>query len=499
MRWRKTSSSVERRTSDDSGWTPRAWTSGERGVAVVGVDEQPVGQHLEPLPDPGHRVDVLLLLVGVEAQLEHLAGRVLGDERAGAALGDDPPVVHDDEPVAQLLGLVHVVGRDDERDALALEPEQPVPQHVPRLRVEAGGRLVEQQHLGVVHEAARDGEPALHPAGQRLDPVVAPLGELGELEQLVGPRAHLVAGEPEEPPVDPEVLLDGEVLVEDVALRADARAGRGSPGRRMPGRARGCVSSPSVTGETQPTMRIVLDLPAPLGPRKPNASPRRTSTSMPSTAVKSRSAWSARGLAAGRRRSPDDPSRGRDSCTLSRGLSRPCRRSSGTSIASQRASQTSRGDMPGVEGLDRRRTAERGHVGGAGERVRVGRAELVLGEGPEPGVAHGRIVCRATDPRCATGILTAMRLITAAEVPASLARVHEPTAPPVRVGLVQHAWDADADRAARDPARRHPHGRRRGRPHRLPPRAHPVALPRRRAARTAAPTPPPSRSRTGRR
>ena len=39
-----------------------------------------------------------------------------------------------------------------------------------------------------------------------------------------------------------------------------------------------------------------------------------------------------------------------------------------------------------------------------------------------------------------------MRLITAAGVPTSLARVHEPTAPPVRVGLVQHAWDEDADR-----------------------------------------------------
>ncbi|MBM6398959.1 nitrilase-related carbon-nitrogen hydrolase [Phycicoccus sonneratiae] len=39
-----------------------------------------------------------------------------------------------------------------------------------------------------------------------------------------------------------------------------------------------------------------------------------------------------------------------------------------------------------------------------------------------------------------------MRLITADGVPTSLARVHEPTAPPVRVGLVQHAWDDDADR-----------------------------------------------------
>ena len=39
-----------------------------------------------------------------------------------------------------------------------------------------------------------------------------------------------------------------------------------------------------------------------------------------------------------------------------------------------------------------------------------------------------------------------MRLITADGVPASPARVHEPTEPPVRVGLVQHAWDQDRER-----------------------------------------------------
>ena len=46
-------------------------------------------------------------------------------------------------------------------------------------------------------------------------------------------------------------------------------------------------SSPPLTGETAAIIRIVEDLPAPLGPRKPNASPRRTSTSMPRTASKS--------------------------------------------------------------------------------------------------------------------------------------------------------------------------------------------------------------------
>src|SRR5581483_572123 len=42
---------------------------------------------------------------------------------------------------------------------------------------------------------------------------------------------------------------------------------------------------PPLTGETQPIMRIVELLPAPFGPRKPNASPRWTSKSIPSTAV----------------------------------------------------------------------------------------------------------------------------------------------------------------------------------------------------------------------
>src|ERR1700722_3696690 len=46
------------------------------------------------------------------------------------------------------------------------------------------------------------------------------------------------------------------------------------------------VRSPSVGGETQPSMRMVEDFPAPFGPRKPNASPRKISKSIPSTAVK---------------------------------------------------------------------------------------------------------------------------------------------------------------------------------------------------------------------
>ena len=66
-----------------------------------------------------------------------------------------------------------------------------------------------------------------------------------------------------------------ELDVEGVLLRHDAEPGPDPRRRRPPGRARAPAASPSVTGETQPIIRIVDDLPAPLGPRKPNASPRR--------------------------------------------------------------------------------------------------------------------------------------------------------------------------------------------------------------------------------
>src|SRR3989442_9639170 len=44
------------------------------------------------------------------------------------------------------------------------------------------------------------------------------------------------------------------------------------------------VTVPSVAGMNPVIMRMVVDLPAPLGPRKPSTSPRSTPKEMPSTA-----------------------------------------------------------------------------------------------------------------------------------------------------------------------------------------------------------------------
>src|SRR5688572_17968572 len=58
-------------------------------------------------------------------------------------------------------------------------------------------------------------------------------------------------------------------------------------GPSAPGSRPRILSVPALTGETQPIIRIVELLPAPFGPRKPNASPGCTSRSMPSTATRS--------------------------------------------------------------------------------------------------------------------------------------------------------------------------------------------------------------------
>src|SRR5262249_7337478 len=98
-----------------------------------------------------------------------------------------------DEPIAQLLGLVHVVGREDERRAATLQSKEAIPDEVARLRIETGRRLVEQQEIRIVDERARDCEAPPHPAGERLDLGFCALLELDELEQLVGAAVKLLA------------------------------------------------------------------------------------------------------------------------------------------------------------------------------------------------------------------------------------------------------------------------------------------------------------------
>ena len=64
---------------------------------------------------------------------------------AGVPEREQVPVVDDGEPVAELVGLLHVVRGEEDGLALAVQLAEDLPQREAALRVEAGGGLVEEE------------------------------------------------------------------------------------------------------------------------------------------------------------------------------------------------------------------------------------------------------------------------------------------------------------------------------------------------------------------
>src|SRR6266513_1331948 len=74
----------------------------------------------------------------------------------------------------------------EERHALTLsERVQVIPDVLPRLGVEPERRLVQEQDLRMMEDAARDLEAPLHAAGERLHQGVRAVRELDDGEELV--------------------------------------------------------------------------------------------------------------------------------------------------------------------------------------------------------------------------------------------------------------------------------------------------------------------------
>ena len=125
-----------------------------------------------------------------------------------------------------------------------VDPPQLLPDRQPARRVEAGGRLVEEEDLGLVHERRREVEPALHAAGVALDHPVGGVLELDQLEQLAAAALGRRAVEAEQPPVQDEQLAAGLARVEAGLLQRDADPPAHAVGvarrrrRRRPRRAR---------------------------------------------------------------------------------------------------------------------------------------------------------------------------------------------------------------------------------------------------------------------
>ena len=89
--------------------------------------------------------------------------RDLGLQLLRSALRDDPAVVDDPDAVGEHVGLLQVLGGEEDGDALLLrEPAHFHPERRAALNVEPGRRLVEEEDARAVHECERKVEATLH-------------------------------------------------------------------------------------------------------------------------------------------------------------------------------------------------------------------------------------------------------------------------------------------------------------------------------------------------
>ena len=123
-------------------------------------------------------------------------------ECARSVLGDQEPPGDDADAVRQLVRLLQVLRGQEDRRAVAVQRLDLLPDRLAADRVEAGGRLVEEEDAGLVDERRSEVEPALHPA--RVGPD-APVGSVIEVDADRAaprrasrpPRARAREGSPE--------------------------------------------------------------------------------------------------------------------------------------------------------------------------------------------------------------------------------------------------------------------------------------------------------------
>src|SRR5579863_7030712 len=135
-------------------------------------------------------------LIAHHLQKDVLKRGAFGDQFFGGLLGDGGAVAEDSDAAAQLLGLFEVVRRKKDRQAVAIERTQPVPQLQTQLHVHAGRRLVENQQLWFVDQRPRERQPPFLTSGYlRILEVCMP-AEPEALEQHVGALCYRLSTQP---------------------------------------------------------------------------------------------------------------------------------------------------------------------------------------------------------------------------------------------------------------------------------------------------------------
>src|ERR1700757_4140867 len=134
-------------------------------------------------------------------------------EFADGAESDEPRHI-DVADAAATLGLVHVVGGDEEGDSLGGQEEEEVPQRAAGNGINSRRGFVEEDDLRRVDDGAAKGEALLPAAGECADSAVQIGTEAGERDDLLDALMSARGTEAVDSGVEAKVLGDGEVFVQ---------------------------------------------------------------------------------------------------------------------------------------------------------------------------------------------------------------------------------------------------------------------------------------------
>ena len=156
-----------------------------------------------------------MVALGVVAERDLDHGRAEPRLELGCrALGDHRAVVDHHDAIGEVVGLFEVLGGEQHgRAALDQALDHP-PQLVATLRVETGGRFVEEQDRRLVDQRRGEVEPTPHAAGVGARHPVGRVRERETSEEIVSPSFDLGPRQVRELADQAQVLAAGEVLVD---------------------------------------------------------------------------------------------------------------------------------------------------------------------------------------------------------------------------------------------------------------------------------------------
>jgi len=130
------------------------------------------------------------------------------------SFGDDAAVVEHRHPAGEPVGLVEVLGGEEDRDAVRGEFGDDLPHGAAAARVEPCGGFVEEDQPGVPDEGHHQVQAPPHAAGVGRQRLAGRVGELEPVQQLGHPPPPGGAAEVAQVGHQLQVLLAGEQVVD---------------------------------------------------------------------------------------------------------------------------------------------------------------------------------------------------------------------------------------------------------------------------------------------